>query len=145
MGTLDVESRGPSKLLRRHETKVYLSARFDRQEELREYAEILLQKGVEVISRWLWMPAAYLASWEFKHICAQMDLEDVQNSDIVVSFTGDPDKTSMGGRHVEFGIGLVLNKRMIIIGECENVFHFMKDVEVYPSFDIFIIKTLGGD
>lgn len=133
-------------ILRRHSNKIYLSARFDRQEELREYADVLNKKGIEITSRWLWMPAAFAASTlEFKDICASMDLKDVRRSDIVISFTGDPKKTSMGGRHIEFGIGLALERRMIVIGERENVFHFIHDVEVYPDFETFLTQTLGGD
>lgn len=133
--------------LRKHETKVYLAARFDRQEELRDYARILKDQWIEVTSRWLWMPAAYVADTsEFKDICAVIDIQDIGRADVVVSFTADPKRTSRGGRHVEFGIGLALKKRMIIIGEREHIFHFMYAVEVFPDFNTLITKILGqGD
>ena len=130
--------------LKTYSTQIYLAARFDRQDELQEYADILKQKGIEVTSRWLWMSAAYMSTpWQFKDICALMDYEDIERANVVISFTGDPEKTSRGGRHVEFGIGLALKKRMIIIGECEHIFHFMHEVEVYPNFATFITETLG--
>jgi hypothetical protein len=38
-----------------------------------------------------------------------------------------------GGRHVEFGYGMAKGKRLVLIGERENVFHDHPSVEVYPT------------
>jgi len=69
---------------------------------------------------------------------SEHDLADINEANVVVSFTSGTG-AGKGGRHVEFGYGLAKNKRMVIVGPRENVFHAHKLVEQYNSLAEFII------
>ena len=130
--------------------KIYIAARFSRQQECLVFAELLQGMGHVVTSRWIFP--------EFKHITlpensaeesardkqrfATEDYNDVVRADTVISLTEPPRGNGRGGRHVEFGIGLGLQKRLIIVGPQENVFHFIQGVEVCKSIDD-CLKLMG--
>jgi hypothetical protein len=43
-------------------------------------------------------------------------------------------------RHTEFGIGLALGKRLILVGEHrEHVFHYLPVVEVYETWALCLL------
>jgi hypothetical protein len=54
----------------------------------------------------------------------------------VVSFTEQPRALNgnRGGRHVEFGLAVALNKRLIVVGYRENLFHWLPQVEFVSSW-----------
>jgi len=114
--------------------KFYLAARYDRKEEMKKYRELLKEHGVEITSRWLEEPdnAAALGNWD----AATIDLDDVRAADGMIFFSENPtERWPRGGRHVEFGYALALNKTIVVIGPKENVFHNLKDITHYESFD----------
>lgn len=125
--------------------KIYLAARYSRREELCKYRDML--EGTcchKVTSRWLHgnhqaddsgLGGEESAARGF----AEEDSEDLRAADAVISFTEEPRKPSStrGGRHVEFGMGLALGKHLAVIGYRENVFHCLKSVFYYPSWDSF--------
>jgi hypothetical protein len=136
----------------------YLAARYQRREELCVYAQVLRSNGHIVRSRWLLgghqlhagasqldSPSGFVNDTDGITMQAQPfavdDLEDIQNSNVVISFTEKPDSGGRGGRHVEFGIALALGKKLIIIGPRENVFHCLPKVEQYTSWDEFKIRN----
>lgn len=54
-------------------------------------------------------------------------------------FSEPPDSHSKrGGRHVEFGMALAWGLRLIVIGQRENVFHCLPQVERYDTWDDFL-------
>lgn len=120
--------------------KVYLAACYARREELAAYAEELRALGIEVTSRWLTgehsAPAEHedkAAIWERY---SQDDVDDVLAADTVVSFTEPPTvPTLRGGRHVEFGIAVQAGKRKVLVGQRENIFHWLPGVECYPTWE----------
>ena len=58
------------------------------------------------------------------------DWEDVNAADCVISFTEAPSSTAnRGGRHVEYGIALANNARVIVVGHRENIFLWLPHVE----------------
>jgi hypothetical protein len=114
--------------------RVYLASRFGRRYELRKYRQDLEDLGHIVTSRWL---DASGEDPEALGLCAQEDLIDIVTADIIVNFTEEPRGDSRGGRHCEFGIGLALNKQLVIIGPREHAFHFLPQVECYDSWDKF--------
>lgn len=124
----------------------YLAARFGRRDELKQHRELLRSNGHEVNARWLDLETDMTAptSTEEKRINdAIMDAEDVSKCDGVLSFTEDPDNPNIvgrgrGGRHVEFGMALALNKRVVVIGPKENIFHWLPNVEVYEDLETFL-------
>jgi hypothetical protein len=59
-------------------------------------------------------------------------------ADVLMAFTEFPGQTpgrARGGRHVEFGIAFAKEKRLMIVGPRENIFHWLPSVEVYPDFE----------
>jgi nucleoside 2-deoxyribosyltransferase len=105
---------------------LYLAARCGRQEELREYAEKLKSIGVNVTARWLYLEGE-LSQEEAED--AEMDIEDIDNSDILVLFT-DPMGSSNqgGGRYFELGYAYAMGKECIYVGESEILFLLLDDI-----------------
>lgn len=129
---------------------IYLAARFSRLEELREYAKDLESMGHTVTSRWLKQDGESTyeeLTPEGCRKCCLHDIEDVLKADTVISFTepvGVPN-TSRGGRHVEFGIGLARNKRMLIVGPRENVFHWDPRVSIFDTWVECLVQIQRRD
>jgi hypothetical protein len=121
---------------------IYLAARYSRHNEMKVNAIALEGYGHTVTSRWI--QGQHQLDGERHDEAATFaieDMEDLTKSDCVVSFTetGESSKRpSKGGRHVEFGAGLALNKRMIVIGPRENVFHYLPNIEIYESLEEFL-------
>jgi hypothetical protein len=47
-----------------------------------------------------------------------------------------------GGKHVETGMALAQGKRVHVIGQRENVFHWHPMVTVYPDLESFVTEVL---
>lgn len=121
---------------------VYLCARYSRHEELNGYAEELRRENFHVCCEWITGAHHDTDS----ATCAEIDYDEVERADIVISFTERPGEISgrgRGGRHVEYGIALALHKRCIVVGYRENVFHHMPQVEFYPLWRE-CLESLGG-
>lgn len=125
---------------------IYIAARYDRLDEMNIYREELRRNGFDVNSRWLNGTHQIHPSpekvdnhdenvaWEARPF-AQDDLEDVNACDTLIFFAEPANSHSKrGGRHVEFGIALALEKRIIVVGNRENVFHCLPQIEHYDSF-----------
>ncbi len=118
--------------------KVYLAALFSRRAEMETIADQIKAAGGEVTARWVYGGEEGLTRAEI----AALDLEDVDRADTVVSFTHPRGTmTSGGGRHVEFGYGLAKGKKVVLIGERENVFHDHPSVEVYPTLESWLERA----
>lgn len=120
--------------------KAYLAARYSRIDELNTYREHLRMMGVEVTSRWLdgehrAADEDLTANVDLAHRFAADDLQDIRAADVLVAFTEEPRSgASRGGRHVELGWALASNKKILVCGPRENVFHCLGQVEVYPTW-----------
>ena len=128
--------------------KIYLASRYSRHIELQEIAKVLISHGHEITSRWLWgnhqiddNGLSIDAKRSVRERFAKEDYADLMEAEIVISFTEVPrSSNSRGGRHVEFGVALASQKRCIIIGPRENVFHCLPEIEVVES--IWGVKDL---
>lgn len=128
---------------------IYIASRYSRFPEMQQHAHVLESEGHTVTSRWIRGQHSLDESLnrgqsdEVRENFAIEDIEDLTKSDIVLSFTETVlvpagDRPSKGGRHVEFGMGVALNKRMVNIGPREHVFHWLPNVEHYGSVDEFL-------
>ena len=122
--------------------RIYLASRYSRFPEMQQYAEDLAVLGHTVTSRWILgdhdlrahgqsEAPQYMALW------AREDGEDLMAAETVISFTAGPQESKgrvRGGRHVAFGMALVLQKRCIIISHREHVFHWLPHVERYDTW-----------
>ena len=114
-------------------TRIYLAGRYSRREELAGYAEELDRAGFSVRCSWLSgdhdnTPDAH---------CAEIDWSEVSSADVVISFTEPPGPAQgrgRGGRHVEFGAALAMRKVCIVVGHRGNVFHYLPEIEIYPTW-----------
>lgn len=114
--------------------RIYIAALYARKSEMVIMADKIKRAGHEVTSRWLTESEAL--DWSAASV---MDLADIDNSDVLLSFTHPRGTmTSGGGRHVEFGYAMAKGKRLVIIGESENVFHDSKNVSIYKSLDSWL-------
>lgn len=135
--------------------KFYLAARYSRREELCRYRDQLKAAGYAVTSRWLngkhqidnsGKPIGdngeslvedgsgdYAATMR-QHF-AQEDVADVLAADVLIAFTEVPRSGhSRGGRHVELGLALGTNRRVIVVGPRENVFCWLPQVEHFEEW-----------
>lgn len=126
--------------------RIYLAARYSRAEEMRKYRRVLETMGHSVTSRWIDQPHGgnsdkIRGEQDVAEQAAIEDMEDLIKADMVLSFAGNGDSTkkkaSKGGRHVEFGAGLALNKMSVVVGEPEHAFHWLPNIERYSSFEEF--------
>lgn len=68
------------------------------------------------------------------------DLRDIRRSDVLVVWTWGAANSeadclvNSGGRHIETGVALALDKRVIVIGEPENIFHRAAFVDVVETW-----------
>lgn len=127
--------------------RVYLASRYSRRQEMNIYADQLREYGYIIDVRWLvdnhQAPDDTLeinetvdTSNNIAAVFAQDDVEDLMASDIVISFSEEPRSThSRGGRHVEFGMALALNKQIIVVGPRENIFHTLPGIKHYETWD----------
>ncbi|HEY5870360.1 MAG TPA: hypothetical protein VI542_33135 [Candidatus Tectomicrobia bacterium] len=127
-------------------TRIYLASRYSRYPELQQYAKELEALGHTVTSRWIRGDheirtdgQAETDAWQV--VWAQEDLQDLQAAECVISFTEPPQDVpgrSRGGRHVETGVALALNKMLVIIGYRENVFHWLPQVAFFETWDAYV-------
>jgi len=125
--------------------RFYLASSYANQIQMQKYARQLRALGYEVTSRWIYghaIPDSAANPDALKQRFAREDQTDLYECSHVLNFTGV--KIGRGGRHVEFGIGLEMNKTMIIIGPKENVFHSLREVEQYPDWESFLEELTNG-
>jgi hypothetical protein len=115
--------------------RFYFAARFSKRFALRQFRQQLEALGHIVTSRWLDAEGEDPGALGR---CAAEDLIDVVTCDTLVNFTEEPRCNSRGARHCEFGIGLALNKRLVIVGPREHAFHFLPQVECFASWADFL-------
>ena len=120
--------------------KIYLAAAYERRWELFGYRNELVWRGLTVTSRWVLTPEPTVPygglSTVMRAELAQEDWEDVRAADIMINFTEPGDTAaSSGGRHVELGAALAFEKRCMIVGPRENVFHCLPEVEHFETWE----------
>lgn len=129
--------------------KFYLAARYSRRLELVEHRAFIESKGGEVTSRWLdgnhQIADGDEADAKAARRFAVEDVEDVLAADYLIAFTEEPRATSSrGGRHVELGLALGADKRVIVVGPRENVFTWLPGVRYYEQWDEDVEFYVGG-
>lgn len=118
---------------------IYIASLFSRREEMEGYANKLEEAGFTITSRWVYGGEEGKTNEEI----AIFDLDDVDDADLVLNFTL-PYGTMFkgGGRCVEFGYAVGTNKEVVLVGERENVFHWLPEVKQYDTLDQFISNYL---
>lgn len=98
---------------------------------MRYYHDCLRNAGHEPTSRWVdgngeGMPDAEAAA---------MDLIDVERADVLILFTNQKGTSFIsGGRFVELGYAIAIDKRIVVVGDYENVFIHLPEIERVDTF-----------
>lgn len=124
--------------------KIYLAARYRSRHIMRDWRAMLEAAGFIVTSRWInggHDMDTDASNDEQRHGLAMEDLEDIDAADVLVLWNPrEHHGNGSGGRHVELGYALARRKPTIIVGERENVFHYLQDrMHVIPD-----VKELIG-
>jgi hypothetical protein len=121
-------------------TTIYIASKFERQAEMKVYAKMLRANGHVVTSRWLEEETDEVGTklgWQHDPArlqkFAQIDLDDIRSAHLLLIFTHEG--LSRGGMHVEFGYGMALGKRLIVVGPRPTLFHFLPSVLQVDSWD----------
>ncbi len=132
--------------------RIYVAGAYALRDQLRAVAAQLTTDGHVITSTWLQgthpITAGTVAAG-LDHGIAYItsssaeDLAGIRSSDVLLLFTGnamremepgiDEARLHTGGRHVETGYALALGKRIVVVGEPENIFHRL--VDVMPDFE----------
>jgi len=112
--------------------KIYITAPYELRKSAQEAMKFFAEIGIECTARWIWQDDSAILSHEW----AQADLNDVWLANILVALN-PPEwaKNGSGGRHVELGIALTLEKPIYLIGERTNIFHYHDRVTVCATLD----------
>ena len=112
--------------------KVYLAAPFSMAHQVEaQYARDLARRGLPVVSQWHRLPHSTDLSR-----AARRDLEDILEADTFILLANLRPRANRGGRHVEFGFALARDKRIMVVGARQNLFHYLPNVEVYPAWGL---------
>jgi hypothetical protein len=120
-----------------------LASRYTRREELCGYRAELEAMGHEITARWLHgehqlIDAELMTNGEHEAKRQQFALDDYADlmaADLCIAFTEPPrSNQSRGGRHVEMGIALGAELRVMVVGFRENVFCCLPAVEFHETW-----------
>lgn len=129
-----------------------MAAGYGRRDQLRAFRDKLVALGHIVTSRWIdteWVKSSddctSSAPPEERQKYVGIDLDDLDAAECCISFTEalGSGKGKRGGRHVEFGYALHAKKRLILVGNRENLFHFHLSVEVYSDEEACIAALVS--
>jgi nucleoside 2-deoxyribosyltransferase len=129
---------------------IYLAARFTRKEEMAAKRRELEALGFHVTSRWVYEPSAPDSklsdvSTPYKVAVAMDDIADIDDADVMIFFAEDPlIGTPRGGRHFESGYAYGTKKLLIVVGEHENIFHYLpgvKNVQTWESAKLLLLAN----
>jgi len=111
--------------------RIYLAAPYAEMQRMQEWAARLEKAGHVITAKWIHGNEEGMTL----HDAAQMDLDDIDAADAVVSMVLPKGSMfSSGGRHVEFGYGLARDKLMIVVSDhAENIFHELDSVVKCPA------------
>ena len=123
------------------ENRVYLAAPYSLKPLMEQYARELKEDDINVVSSWLEEPhPPDIQLWEVPaethRQYAVRDIEDIHNSDAMVFFVDQTRSLVRGGRHVEFGIALESNIPIFVVGDFENMFHYLPQIEHFSNWEL---------
>ena len=135
--------------------KIYLAGMFSTIAQRRTDAKKFRAAGIEVVSRWLDETVPHNVSMkdcptEYHQETSRADLDDIENCEIFVLFVptdielADTPARSLarGGRHFEMGYAWGLGRPIYVIGDRENIFHYLPGVEHFKTVDEVLTALL---
>lgn len=112
--------------------KIYLAAMYQWMDRMKIEREKYRAAGFEITSDWIESDAVNQA--RSRHENATLDLDGVKRADVFVLYTL-PIGTmfSSGGRMTELGYAIAKGKRIILVGERENVFCHLENILTFNT------------
>lgn len=121
--------------------KVYLAAPYQWKDRIIERATELRSLEIEVTSSWLeepHKPSTTLSELTDEQHAqyALRDLQDINEADILILFAVPSTDTPIprAGRHVEFGYALAARKSVWLVGNKENIFHYLPQIRIFETW-----------
>lgn len=110
---------------------VYLAAPWELQGDVRALRDALVDAGIHSVARWLDADSnTYTEEW------ASNCFWDIQRCDVLMLWNPESwGRIGTGGRHVEVGLALALEKPVILLGARTNIFHHLAGVVLVPIDD----------
>jgi nucleoside 2-deoxyribosyltransferase len=111
---------------------VYIAAPYELREQANAVRLLLADRHIVCSSRWIVQDDSAIESHEW----AQVDLDDIKAADVLVALN-PPEfaRSGSGGRHVELGYALALDKQILVVGARSNIFHHHHAVTICESID----------
>jgi hypothetical protein len=120
--------------------------------------------GHIITSQWIDEPESEQATWEYVRgvrsetilkrdelmeeklaAIAARDFADIEAADILIRFPAhSPEHKSSGGKFIEMGIALGLDKEVVVVGVEESVFDYGDNVAVYNTFHHLLADIRPG-
>ena len=115
---------------------VYLSAAYGARETIAVWTKAFREAGVEVKARWISGNHEGKTSDSDIARFAEEDVEDVTNCDYFVLFHGFEEQSSKGGKWVEMGLALGLDKPMFFV---------LENWDAAKESNVFVRWLIGND
>jgi nucleoside 2-deoxyribosyltransferase len=121
--------------------KVYTAARFSRIKEIRKYVDDLAKIGVHVTSEWVREtcdPNVNMKDFraEQHREMAYRDINEVDLADTLILFTnGSETPILRGAHHFEAGYAYGRGKRVITVGDRDNIFYHLPTIRNFATWD----------
>ena len=131
--------------------RIYLAAQYHQKAVIAIYKSELESLGYRVTSTWTDEPQDANVSLkdvddELLAEYAARDIMEIDDADLLVLFTVDPDElTRRGGRHAEFGYALGRGKQLVVVGPRENIFHHLETVVRLATWSQFVDELVDGE
>ncbi len=123
-----------------NDIRIYIAAPFQLQDAAKALRELLASQGIRCVSRWIDAPENLDDKW------ARRDLYDVASCDVFVLLNPqDWASRGTGGRHVECGYALALNKPIVLLGARTNIFHHITSIECAAVPEAYVAITAAFD
>jgi hypothetical protein len=119
--------------------RVYLASRYRDFPLMQQWREFLEDNNCTVTSRWINGDHEITENAnddKARSRFAVEDVEDILSAQIFIC-RSDPSffRSGRGGRHVELGIALACKKVIVLVGQRENVFHYLPQVSVVSTIE----------
>jgi hypothetical protein len=114
--------------------RFYVAARFGNGANAIYWADVIRKAGHVVENDWHRRFAGGSSTHLPDLAAAQIDLNDIDASDVFLHLTSDPSAGyTTGGSHVEFGYAYAQGLQMAILGPKESVFHSLPGVQQFQT------------
>lgn len=79
-------------------------------------------------------------NYDYNQMLAARDIMQIQAADTLLALTEDCEAVTGAGAHFEAGYAYATGMRIIVVGPRLHVFHYLPEIEWYPSASAFLAK-----